>query len=313
MEYALFLGCTTPVRSLNYELSARKVANTLGIELLDIDNFECCGYPLKAVDQHTALVLAGRNLCLAEERGLNICTLCSACTGTLAEANRQLKENPVLHRHVNQTLDKTLGRSYQGTVEVEHFARILFQDLGLEKIGERINTDLSPLRLAAHYGCHYLKPSHIYEHIEDPEYPHSLDDLIEVTGAESIHYEGRNRCCGGGVLAVDEAVALTMAKEKLDRVAAAKGDAIVLFCPFCDIMYEYSQRKIEKTFHTRYGLPILYLPQLVGLALGLSPDEVGFGLNRIKPGDLLKKVAPMASTRDTKQKSTGIIETEAER
>jgi len=296
MKYALFLGCTTPVRSLNYELSARKVASRLGIEFLEINDFQCCGYPVKALDQYTALVLAARNLSLAEEKDLNICTLCSACTGTLVEANRDLKENPELRLRVNRNLRESLGRSYQGTVEVKHFARVLFQDLGLEKIRETISTDLSSLRLAAHYGCHYLKPSHIYDHIEDPENPHTLDDLIAVTGAKSIRFEGRNRCCGGGVLAVDEAVALAMAKEKLDRVVAAQGDAIVLFCPFCDIMYEYSQRKIEKTFNTHYGLPILYLPQVLGLAMGFSPDELGFKLNRVKPRDLLQKVVPVEAT-----------------
>jgi len=296
MKYALFLGCTIPVRSLNYELSARRVAEALGIEFFDINGFECCGYPVKTLDQHTALLLAARNLCLAEERGLNICALCSACTGTLAEANRELRENPKLRSRVNNDLNATLGKSYRGTVEVKHFARVLFQDVGLEKIRERVHTDLSSLQLAAHYGCHYLKPSHIYDHIEDPEQPHTLDDLIEVTGAKSLVFEGRNRCCGGGVLAVDEAVALAMSREKLDRVVAAQAEAIVLICPFCDIMYEYSQRKIEKTFNTRYGLPVLYLPQLLGLAMGISPDDLAFRLNRIKTKDLLDKVTPPEET-----------------
>jgi heterodisulfide reductase subunit B len=292
MKYALFLGCTIPVRSLNYELSARRVAKALGIEFFDINGFECCGYPVKTLDQHTALLLAARNLCLAEERGLNICTLCSACTGTLAEANRELRENPELRSRVNNDLNATLGKSYRGTVEVKHFARVLFQDVGLEKIQERVHTDLSSLQLAAHYGCHYLKPSHIYDHIEDPEQPHTLDDLIEVTGAKSVVFEGRNRCCGGGVLAVDEAVALAMSREKLDRVMTAQAEAIVLICPFCDIMYEYSQRKIERTFNTRYGLPVLYLPQLLGLAMGISPDDLAFRLNRVKTKEFLDKVTP---------------------
>jgi heterodisulfide reductase subunit B len=290
MTYAFFLGCTVPVRSLNYELSARKIARAVGIELVDIDDFECCGYPTRNLDQGTALLLAARNLCLAEEYGYDICTLCSACAGTLADANRKLKENAELRQDVNEKLSETTGRFYRGTVEVKHFARILFQDVGLEKIRRHLDTDLSSLRLAAHYGCHYLKPSHIYDSIEDPENPHTLDDLIEVTGATSIIFEGRDRCCGGGVLAVDETVALAMAKEKLDRVIQVEGDALVLICPFCDIMYESNQRKIEKVFNTHYGLPVIYLPQLLGLAMGMIPDELGFRLNRIKTKDLLTKV-----------------------
>ncbi len=296
MKYALFLGCTVPVRSLNYELSARKVAKALGIEFVDLEDFGCCGYPVKTLHQPTTLLLAARNLSLAERKGLDICTLCSACTGTLVEANRELTENPDQRKMINQTLKRRLGLSYQGTVEVKHFARVLFQDVGLERIRERVEIDLSSLRLAAHYGCHYFKPSHIYDHFEDAENPHTLDDLIQITGARSLRFEGRDRCCGGGLLATDETVALAMAKEKLDRVAAAQGDAIVLFCPFCDIMYESSQRKIEKTFDRAYGLPVLYLPQLLGLAMGIPSDELGFKLNRVKPKDLLRKVAPVEET-----------------
>jgi heterodisulfide reductase subunit B len=312
MKYALFLGCTAPVRSLNYELSARRVAEELGFRLIDLDDFQCCGFPVKTIDHTTALALAGRNLCLAEERGLNICTLCSACTATLAEANKKLREDPGLRSLINRDLEQSTGRSYHGSVEVKHFARVLLEDVGVETIREKVTTDLSALRLVAHYGCHYLKPPHIYDHVEDPENPHTLDNLIEATGARSIRFEGRDRCCGGPLLAVDEPVALAMAKEKLDRAVTNGCDAIVLFCPFCDIMYQSSQRKIEKAFHTQYGLPILYLPQLVGLALGLSPDELGFGLNRIKPGDLLKRVAPLVSTGNANPRPTGIFETETE-
>jgi heterodisulfide reductase subunit B len=225
----------------------------------------------------------------------------------------KLRENPSLQSLINRDLEETTGRSYHGSVGVKHFARVLFEDVGVETIREKVTTDLSALRLVAHYGCHYLKPPHLYDHVEDPENPHTLDNLIEATGAKSIRFAGRDRCCGGPLLAVDEPVALAMAKEKLDRAVANQGEGIVLFCPFCDIMYEYSQRKIEKVFHTRYGLPILYLPQLVGLALGLSPDEVGFRLNRVKPMDLLKKAAPLVSSRDAIQKPTGIIETGTER
>ena len=296
MTYAFFLGCTVPVRSLNYELSARKVARAVGIGLVDIDGFECCGYPIRHLDQMTALLLAAKNLSLAEEHGYDICTLCSACAGTLADANRKLRENAGLRHDINEKLSETTGRVYRGTVEVKHFARVLFEDVGLEEIRRHLDTDLSSLRLAAHYGCHYLKPSHIYDSIEDPENPHTLDDLIEVTGAASIAFEGRDRCCGGGVLAVDETVALAMAREKLDRVVQAGGEALVLICPFCDIMYESNQRKIEKVFSTRFGLPVIYLTQLLGLAMGMIPDELGFRLNRVKAKDLLAKVTHDEST-----------------
>ncbi|MBW2122174.1 MAG: CoB--CoM heterodisulfide reductase iron-sulfur subunit B family protein, partial [Deltaproteobacteria bacterium] len=296
--YALFLGCTVPVRSMNYELSARRVAERLGVEFLDISEFSCCGYPVKTLDQEAALVLAARNLSLAEERNLDICTLCNACTATLVEASKRLREDAGLRHRVNGILERAGGKSYHGTVEVRHYARVLLQEAGLEGIRERVERELSTLRLAAHYGCHYLKPSSIYDHVEDPENPHTLDDLIEVTGAESLAFEGKNRCCGGGVLAIDETVALSMAREKLDRVRAVHGDAVVIFCPLCGIMYAASQRKIEKIFDTRYGIPVLYLPQLLGLAIGVPLEELGFGQNRVKVRGLLDKALSREETKN---------------
>ncbi len=292
MRYALYLGCTVPVRGLPYEISARRVAEELGIELVDIGDFACCGFPIKGVDRHTASLMAGRNLVLAEENGLNICTLCSACTGMLTEANRELRGDTDLGHRLNEGIIESTGRRYHGRVEVKHFARVLHEDIGLGRIKERIVVNLSALNLAPHYGCHYLKPSDMYQHIEDPENPESLDQLIEVTGAHSIHYEGENQCCGGGILAVDEEAALAMTKGKLYHIKAAQGDAMVLICPFCNIMYEFNQRRIERAFSTEFKLPILYYPQVLGLAMGISPEELGLHLNRVKPRHLMERVFP---------------------
>lgn len=292
MRYALYLGCTVPVRVLNYEISARRVAEGLGIELVDIGDFACCGFPIKGVNRHAALLMAGRNLVLAEENGLNICALCSACTGMLTEANRELRGNTDFAVRLNQGIIESTGRRYHGRVEVKHFARILYEDIGLGRIKERIVVNLSGLNLAPHYGCHYLKPSDMYNKIEDPENPESLDKLIEVTGAHSIHYEGESQCCGGGILAMDEGTALAMTKGKLDHIKAAQGDAMVLICPFCDIMYEFNQRRIERAFMTEFKLPILFYPQVLGLAMGIPPEELGFHLNRVKTRHLMERIFP---------------------
>jgi heterodisulfide reductase subunit B2 len=282
IEYALYLGCTAPVRTLNYELAARKTAGLLGIDLVDIGEFGCCGFPLKSVHHETALLMAARNLALAEERGRDICALCSSCTGTLAEANRLLQADGALRHAVNDKLEATIGRRYGGTIKVRHFARVLYEEVGLERISRAVTVDLSGLRLAAHYGCHYLKPSVAHDQFEDPENPHSLDELIAATGAESVLYEGREQCCGGGILGADEETALALPRLKLERAVKACADALVVVCPFCDIMYEFQQRRIEKMYQARYGLPVVFYPQLLGLALGLPGEEVGLSLNRVK-------------------------------
>jgi len=288
MRYALYLGCTAPVRAMNYELAARHTASRLGIGLVDINDFGCCGFPLKSVHHESALLLSARNLALAEEQELDICALCSSCTGTLAEANHALQDDDALRERVNDELEAATGRRYNGTSRVRHLARILYEEVGLERIQEAVTVDLSDLRLAAHYGCHYLKPIEAHDGFDDPENPHSLDRLIEALGASSIYYEGREQCCGGGILGADEETALALPRLKLERAVAAGADALVVICPFCDIMYELQQRRIEKLYEARYNLPVLFYPQLLGLAMGLSADQVGLRLNRVKSRKLME-------------------------
>ncbi len=280
-QYLLYLGCTVPVRALQYEISARKVAERLGIQFVDIAEFSCCGYPIKSVNHDAYLLMAARNLALAEKRGLPICTLCSSCGGSLAEAAHEIEEDEALRK---------LGMQYEGRVPVFHFTRVLQQAAGSKRIAEQVKVDLSSLRFAPHYGCHYTKPSVLFHRADDPENPRSLDELIEATGAQSIAYEDKLACCGGGVLAIDEQIALAMAQRKLEHVRAQQADAMVLICPFCSIMYESNQRKIEKAFGTEYKLPILFYPQLLGLAFGLEPDELGLKMNRVKTTELVKKI-----------------------
>jgi heterodisulfide reductase subunit B len=288
-RYALYLGCTVPVRSINYEMAARKVAERLGVELVDVDGFSCCGFPAKPLNWETGLLMAARNLALAEAQELDVLTLCSACTGTLTEANYRLKEDAELRALINEQLAE-MGHSYAGTVRVRHFARMLYEEVGAEALQETVTTDLSDFGFAPHYGCHYLKPSHLYDGFDDPENPQSLDRLIEATGARVVRYEDEGQCCGGGILGFDEETALLVTKQKLDHVAAAGADGLVLICPFCAIMYEANQRRVENLYETEYKLPVLYYPQLLGLAMGFSLDEIGIKLNRIKPRSLIKRI-----------------------
>lgn len=286
-RYAFYLGCTVPVRAMNYEMAARKVAERLGIELVDVDGFSCCGFPAKPLDWQAGLLMAARNLALAEAQGLDVLTLCSACTGTLTEADHRLKEDAELRAWANEQLAE-MGRTYKGTVRVRHFARMLYEKVGVEALQEAVTVPLADFGFAPHYGCHYLKPSHLYDGFDDPENPQSLDRLIKAAGAGVVRYEDGGQCCGGGILGFDEETALLVTKQKLDHVVAAGADAMVLICPFCAIMYEANQRRVERLYETSYKLPVLYYPQILGLAMGFSPEEMGLKLNRVKPRELLK-------------------------
>ena len=225
---------------------------------------------------------------LAKEAKLDICTLCSACSSVLTEVDKEIKENRALRDQINEGLSVT-NRKYHGNSHVKHFARILHEDVGLAKIKKMVKRPLSEFNFTAHYGCHYLKPSEVYGKFDEPENPRTLDELIRLTGAQSIPYEGKNECCGGGVLGVEEATALKIATPKLDHIKASGADALILICPFCNIMYEGNQKKIEKQSETEFNLPVLYYPQVLGLALGIPPDELGFRMNRVKPREILSR------------------------
>jgi len=290
MRYSLFLGCTIPVRQMNYELSARAVSKALGIGLVD-EEFGCCGFPIEPVDEVRALSMAAVNLKKAAEAGLDVVTLCSACGEMLAKSEKVLNNDEATLKNVNKLLSSRLGVEYQGEKpRVVHFARMLYQDFGVENIKGKITHPLKGLRIACHPGCHYVRPSTLYDGFDDPEFPGSLDRLVEATGAEAVEYIGKNDCCGGSLLAVKEEVSKAMTRGKLDTLKAANVDAMVLVCPFCGIMYDKYQRILAEELQQSYGIPVLYYSQLLGLALGISPDHLGFDVNSVSVHGLLEKV-----------------------
>lgn len=285
MRYALFLGCTIPARSRQYELSARKIAQKLGIELVDVESFICCGFPVKSSELHTGMVLGAYNIALAEKQGLDLCALCSSCTSALTEVAHHLAHDERARDEVNKNLSK-VGLTYDKGVKVRHFARVLYEEVGLEELKKHFTKSLEGLRIASHYGCHYLKPSEIYDNFDQVEDPHTLDEMVALTGATVVDYANKKKCCGGPVLAVDEKTALAIAKGKLDDVKEAGADAMNLVCPFCSVMYDSNQKGIETAFSASYNLPVLYLTQVLGLAMGLDRKELGLNMNVVKTKDL---------------------------
>ncbi|MBA7658179.1 8-methylmenaquinol:fumarate reductase membrane anchor subunit [subsurface metagenome] len=260
-KFALYLGCTVPVRAQNYELSARLIARHFGIEFVDIPEFTCCGFPIKSVDQRSSLVMAARNLALAEKQGLDMVTLCTACTGTQVEANHELKNDSDKLAEVNKILKKE-GLEYKDTVNVHHFARLLYEDVGIDRIKQEVKVD--------------------------------LQNLVNATGARSNPYSERELCCGGAILGIRVDVAYAMAGKKLASIKESGSEAMILICPFCNVMYEQNQKKIEKELEQGFAMPCIYYTQLLGLALGYSPDELGFKINRVKPSKILERIGAVS-------------------
>ena len=284
-KYLLFLGCVIPYRISSYEISTRKVFDKLGVELVEMPEFNCCGFPLDPINHDMMLTLAARNLCLAEQQDLNIMTLCNGCFGILNHVNKELKEDKKIREKVNGYLKK-INIEFKGTIMVKHLIHVLAQDIGFEKIKERIQKPLNPLRVAQHIGCHVVRPAK-YIGFDDPENPTILKKLIRITGAECLKYMDEMECCGAPIIGVNDKIPLQLAREKLHHIRTVGAQALITVCTFCHMMYDLNQPRIEKTFNEKFGIPVLHYPQLLGLAMGFSPDELAFKQLRVDASKIL--------------------------
>ena len=285
LKYLIFLGCVIPYRISSYEISTRKVLDKLGVELVEMPEFNCCGFPLDPVNHDMMLTLAARNLCLAEQQNLNIMTLCNGCFGILNHVNRELKEDKKIREKVNKYL-KEIGMEFKGTITVKHLIHVFAQDIGFEKIKETIQKPLNQLRVAQHTGCHVVRPGKVVG-FDDPENPTTLKNLIKVTGAKCLDYMDETECCGAPIIGVNDKIPLQLAMEKLDHIRTVGAQALITVCPFCHMMYDLNQPRIERTFNEKLGIPVLHYPQLLGLAMGFSPDELAFKQLRVDASKIL--------------------------
>jgi len=286
LKYFIFLGCAIPYRVSAYEISTRKVMEKLGVKLEEMPEFNCCGLPMDPISHEMMLLLAARNLCIAEEKNMNIMALCPGCAGTLNKVNTMLKNDKKLREEINGYL-KEDGLGFKGTIEVRHLIRVLNEDVGVEKIRAAVKKPLKGLKVAEHNGCHALRPKE-YMGFDDPEDPKVLKVLIEVTGAKCLDYMDESQCCGAPVAGVNDNIPLQLSREKLTHVRDVGAQVLITICPFCHMMFETNQMRIERIFNEKFGIPTLHYPQLLGLALGLSPQELALDELRVKPTEQLK-------------------------
>jgi heterodisulfide reductase subunit B len=288
-KYLMFLGCAIPYRVSAYEISARKILQKLGVELVEMPEFNCCGLPLDPVSHQTMLVLAARNLALAEQKGLNIIALCPGCAGTLKKVNKMLKEDKALREEINGHL-KNAGLEFKGTIDAKHLMQVLIEDIGLEQVKNAVVKPLTMLKVAEHNGCHILRPKQFIG-FDDPEDPKTLKTLIEATGATCLDYMDETECCGAPSVGVNDKIALQLARDKLNHIKMVDAQAMITICPFCHIMYDTNELRIEKMFNETYRIPVLHYPQLLGLAMGIPPEELAFNELRVDVSKILKQVA----------------------
>ena len=278
MKYALFLGCNIPARVVQYENAARAVMRRLGVQLIDIRDFKCCGYPVRNLDRKAYLLSASENLARAEKLGLNIMALCKCCFGSLKEAEYFLKEEGGLQEEIKQALVQK-GLQYEGKFEVKHFLSVLYHDVGLDEIKNHISQSYRELKIATHYGCHALRPSKVTQ-FDDPIAPSLFDKLVEVTGAQSIDYNSKLDCCGAPVMGVNDDLSMNITAKKLANGKKADADYLCAACPYCQLQFDHVQKMMISRNGSEALASIVY-PQLLGLCLGIDEETLGIYMNQI--------------------------------
>jgi len=287
-RYAFFWGCFVQGRLPYMEKSTRAVAQALGLQICDLEGLSCCPEKTlaKNVSHDAWLVGAARNLSVAEAAGCDFATPCPGCMGTLAGAQAEMVADQRAMARVNEALER-VGRAYRGTVETFHFLEVLWREFGPDGIRRRVVSPLSGLKIAVHYGCHLLRPSSdlAFDH---PFAPGKFDRLVEALGAESIEYRTKMLCCGNLLLRVEEdQTSEAMARLKLADAAAKGAHALVAYCPSCIMQYDNVQFALQRRGEG-FNLPVLCYSELLGLALGLSPETLGLSQHRVDVGPFLR-------------------------
>ena len=292
MKLAYYPGCVAQESGRELDLATRWVAPRLGIELVEFPSFSCCGSGF--VDEANStlnVALNARNLAIAEKAGLDLLTICSTCQGMLSLANHRLKE-PAVRTRVDAAL-AGIGVRYGGNVRVKHLLEVVTRDLGVGEVAKLVKRPLTGLKVGAVYGCHLLRPAAELGW-ESPEDPHAFEDLITALGATPVMYRGRVMCCGFPILFVKEPTANRIAATQIDDARAHGADAMATPCPLCHISLDMFQNKAAKAVGHELEMPIFHLPQLIGLALGASPEELGLPRHLVATDAALAKIGAVS-------------------
>ena len=290
MKYAFFPGCVSKGACPELYQSVMQVYPRLGIELAEMTTASCTGAGvLQEKDPRLGDALNARTFALAEQQGLPIMTICSTCQGVMSQANHRLTTKPDYLQEINGLL-KEEGLEYRGTTNIKHFLWILLEDVGEDRLRHSMTTPLTGLRAAPFYGCYIQRPTDALEFDRHPDRGKSLERIMEILGAEVVDFPGKTRCCGFPILTINEKNSLTMVATHTRDAKSHGADIMVTPCPLCHLNLDGMQSKAASQEHTPIDLPILHLPQLLGLAMGLDARSLGLKRNLISPESALAKI-----------------------
>ncbi len=294
LKYAYFPGCVAQGACRELYQSTQALTQALGIELVELKKAACCGSgTFKEDSQLLEDTVNARNIALAEELNLPLLTHCSTCQGVIGHVDERLKEcqnkDPTYIQQVNGLLQKEGCLPYRGSTEVKHLLYALVADYGLEEIQHRVTRSLKGLKCAAFYGCYLLRAQKSMPY-DNPYNPEAMENVFRAVGATPIYYRGRTQCCGWPLASYATTQSFKMAGMHIQEAIASGADCMVTPCPLCHLNLDSRQPEVEKVIGHQLGLPVLHLPQLIALALGIKPKQLGLERHIVSTLPVLQKL-----------------------
>ncbi len=291
MRYAYYPGCSLEYTGKPYDRSIRAVFKALDVELVEIQDWNCCGATMYMSSKKiVSYALSARNLAIAAREHLDVCAPCSSCYTILRKTNHQINNDPPSRDHINEALSAA-NLHYDGQTLVRHPLDILVNDVGIDEIKKRVKHPLTGLKVAPYYGCQIVRPNGYFDDVDDPQ---SMDRLLTALGAEVTYYPMKVKCCGGMLMMTDETIALKLCVDLIEAAIENDANVISTACPLCEMNLEAYQPQINAAYKTNYSIPILYFSQLLGMALGISDDDL----------DLNKMIVPLTYRTPFEKAST---------
>jgi len=289
MRYAYFPGCSLSSSAYDYHLSFKYVCQALEIDLVEVKDWVCCGASSAHATSHLlSIALPVLNLSHAEKDGFEkLIAPCLACLSRFKAANVELEHDPELREKIHQVFDY----KYQGRVKVYHPLEV-FLEIGMEKIRQRTRKKLSGLKIACYYGCVLTRPPKVAQ-FDNVENPQSMDIIVRTLGAIPLEWSYKTECCGVSMTLTYSDIVLKLSNDILREAKEAGANAIAVCCPLCQANLDGRQRQIEEKYNVRYGIPIIYVTQLMGLAFGATPRGVGIQKLITSPLEVLGSIGLM--------------------
>lgn len=310
MKYLFYPGCSMQRNAKPYLDSLLALENKIGMEIIEVEDWNCCGATeYSAVNRTASHALVGRNLALAQKMSNGTKTLmaaCSACYLNLQKTDNYMGEDKVFSERINDALSAGDLHYDPGALDVRHALDVIFNDIGLEKIKEQVEKPLKGLRVAAYYGCMIVRPD-VHNKYGNPEYPTILEELLEALGAEVIDFPMKTHCCSGHMTQISGETAYELIRRLVYGATRYEADLLVTLCPMCQLNIDAYQAETNRFFNTSYEMPILYFTQLMGLAFGIDPNDLGIGREFVDPRPALAKIGveveeePAPRRRKTKE------------